>query len=559
MQQKRRENWWKQSTIYQIYPRSFQDSNGDGIGDLIGIVQRLDYLKDLGVDILWLSPIYDSPNDDNGYDISDYQRIMKEFGTMEDFERLLEEVHSRNMKLVMDMVVNHTSDEHIWFQEAKKSTLSPYRDYYIWKSGENGEPPNNWIGMFGGSTWEYDKESGQYYLHLFSKKQPDLNWDNPKVRESIYDIMNWWIDKGVDGFRMDVINFISKVPDLPNGVNGNGKPFFENGPRIHEFLQEINQNVVKETGVVMIGEMPDVTTKDAILYTKEERNELNMVFSFEHVDLGYGKYGKWSVEPWSLLQLKSIIKKWQDDLNDNGWNTLYWSNHDQPRAVSRFGNDSEEYREVSAKMLAICLHMLKGTPFIYQGEELGMTNTKFDTILEYKDIEILNAYNDYCVTGLLDEEDFMEAVYEHGRDNARVPMAWDDSENGGFTKGKPWIGTSKNYQEVNAKNNIEDPSSIYHFYKKLIKMRHQNEIMAFGSFEMILEDDENVFSYLRKHNQEKWLIVCNFKDQVVECQLPEEYHEIKLLEIIISNYGDIYIALPILKLRPYEALVLSFS
>ena len=550
-------DWWKQSVVYQIYPRSFQDSNGDGVGDIRGIIRRLDYLKDLGVDILWLSPVYESPNDDNGYDISDYYNIMKEFGTMSDFEQLINGIHERDMKLVMDLVVNHTSDEHPWFKQSRVSKTNPFRDFYIWKPGKDGGPPNNWRSMFGGSAWEFDALTGEYYLHLFSRKQPDLNWENPNVRESVYAMMKWWVDKGVDGFRMDVINFISKEPGFPDGIEGDGKPYFENGPNIHNYLKEMYAQVVEPAGLLTIGEMPDVTVMDAIRYTNPDQKELNMVFAFDHVDLGYGKFGKWSVEKWSLPQLKNILFRWQRELNDLGWNSLYWSNHDQPRAVSRYGDDREAFRELSAKMLAVCLHMLKGTPFIYQGEELGMTNTAFDTVDEYRDIEILNAYRDYCENGMIGEKDFMHAVHCHGRDNARVPMAWDDSENGGFTTGEPWIGVSKNYKDINAKVNIESETSIFSFYKKLIQLRRENKMMAYGSFEAILEDDENIFSYIRRYKSEQWLVVCNFTDREISFGLPLKYRGWNAGQVIISNY-DVFLGnLPEFKLRPYEAVVLS--
>lgn len=550
-------DWWKQSVVYQIYPRSFQDSNGDGVGDIQGVIRRLDYLKDLGVDILWLSPVYESPNDDNGYDISDYYNIMKEFGTMSDFEQLINGIHERGMKLVMDLVVNHTSDEHTWFKQSRVSKTNPFRDYYIWKPGKNGDPPNNWRSMFGGPAWEFDALTGEYYLHLFSKKQPDLNWENPDVRTSVYAMMKWWVDKGVDGFRMDVINFISKQPGFPDGIEGDGKPYFENGPNIHNYLKEMYAQVVEPAGLLTIGEMPDVTVMDAKRYTNPDQKELDMVFAFDHVDLGYGKYGKWSVEKWSLPQLKNILFRWQRGLNDHGWNSLYWSNHDQPRAVSRYGDDREAFRELSAKMLAVCLHMLKGTPFIYQGEELGMTNTAFDSVDEYRDIEILNAYRDYCENGMIGEKDFMHAVHCHGRDNARVPMAWDNSQNGGFTTGEPWIGVSKNYKYINAKVNIESETSIYSFYKKLIQLRRENKMMAYGSFEAILEEDKNIFSYIRRYKSEQWLVACNFTDREISFDLPLKYRGWNTGQVIISNY-DVFLGnLPEFKLRPYEAVVLS--
>lgn len=552
-----RENkdWWKSAVVYQIYPRSFQDSNGDGIGDLKGIIRRLDYLNTLGIDIIWLSPVYDSPNDDNGYDISDYRGIMSEFGTMEDFDLLLQEIHNRGMKLVMDMVVNHTSDEHAWFQEARKSKDNAYRDYYIWRKGKDSMPPNNWISMFGGTAWEYDEKTEEYYLHLFGKKQPDLNWENEKVRKEVCEIMNWWVKKGVDGFRMDVINFISKVPGLPESADGNGKPYYENGPRIHEYLREMNREVVENNGLVMIGEMPDVCTKDAVLYTNPARKELDMVFSFEHVEVGYGEYGKWSVSPWKLTELKGIFGKWQNELNEEGWNSLYWSNHDQPRAVSRFGDDREEYREVSAKMLAVCLHMMKGTPFIFQGEELGMTNTRFTSIQEHRDIEILTGYKEYCKTGLIPEGEFMQAAYEHGRDNARVPVAWDDTVNGGFTDQKPWVKVSDKYKTINVKKNLEAPDSVFYFYKRLIELRHSEKIIVDGDFRMLCEKDEDIFAYTRSLADKTWLIACNFSCYNRKFTIPLEHFDDP--GVIIANYTDFTVQSSVIELRPYEAVVLE--
>lgn len=468
--------WWKESVVYQIYPRSFNDSNGDGVGDIKGITQKLDHLSDLGIDVIWLSPVYKSPNDDNGYDISDYRAIMDEFGTMADFDEMLEEAHKRNIKIMMDLVVNHTSDEHAWFMESRSSKDSKYRDYYIWRPGKDGQPPNNWGSFFGGSAWEYDAETGEYYLHLFSKKQPDLNWEHPDLRSDVYDMMNFWLDKGVNGFRMDVVNFISKDQRLLDGqVNetgyGDGGPHFINGPRIHEFLHEMNQKVLAGHDTITVGEMPNVGIEEAKRYTGFEREELNMVFHFEHVDVGNGHLGKWTPQPWKLTDLKRIFTKWQEGLEENGWNSLYWSNHDQPRAISRFGNDSEEYRVISGKMLATCLHMLKGTPYIFQGEEIGMTNIKFEDINDYRDIESLNAYRDYTTGKILTPEEVMKAIHEQGRDNARTPVQWTKDKHAGFTTGEPWLAVNPNYKEINAETVIQDKDSIYHYYKQLIQLR----------------------------------------------------------------------------------------
>ncbi|RAK19150.1 oligo-1,6-glucosidase [Anoxybacillus vitaminiphilus] len=555
-----KKQWWKESVVYQIYPRSFKDSNGDGIGDIQGIISKLDYLKDLGIDVIWLSPVYKSPNDDNGYDISDYRDIMDEFGTMADWEELLAEIHKRGMKLMMDLVVNHTSDEHPWFIESRKSKDNPYRDYYIWRPGKEGKEPNNWESCFSGSAWEYDETTGEYYLHLFSKKQPDLNWENPKVRQEVYDMMKFWLDKGIDGFRMDVINFISKVPGLPDAPNPEGKKyvsgsrFFMNGPRIHEFLQEMNREVLSKYDVMTVGEMPGVTVEEAKLYTGEDRNEVNMVFQFEHVDLDSGPNGKWDLRPLKLRDLKESFTKWQKGLEGVGWNSLYLNNHDQPRMVSRFGND-QEYRVESAKMLATFLHMLQGTPYIYQGEEIGMTNVRFDSIDDYKDIETLNMYREKVMENDEDPQKVMEAIYAKGRDNARTPFQWDDSENAGFTTGTPWMKVNPNYKEINAKKAVEDPNSIYHYYRKLIQLRKQYPIVVYGSYDIILPEHEQIYAYTRTHKNEKLLVILNFSADQPIFELPKEI-TFTTKELLISNYdvnGEE--AIEIFTLKPYEARV----
>ncbi|NGM81888.1 alpha-glucosidase [Paenibacillus sp. 7124] len=557
--------WWKEAVFYQIYPRSFQDSNGDGIGDLKGITSRLDYLQQLGIDVIWLSPVYQSPNDDNGYDISDYRDIMSEFGTMADFDEMLDAAHERNIKIMMDLVVNHSSDEHAWFMESRSSKDSSYRDYYIWRPSQDGKEPNNWGSFFGGSVWEWDQESGEYYLHLFSKKQPDLNWENPTLRNEIYEMMSWWLDKGVDGFRMDVINFISKVPGLPDGevvsglTYGNGMPFFANGPRIHEYLQEMNSNVLSRYDLVTVGEMPGVDVEEAKLYTGDSRNELNMVFHFEHVNLGYGEYGRWSVGEWKLPELKTIFSKWQYGLEESGWNSLYWSNHDQPRAVSNFGNDSEEYRIISAKMLAVCLHMLKGSPYIYQGEELGMTNVRFEQIDAYRDIETVNAYRDFCDNGLIAADVMLSAIHRRSRDNARTPMQWDGTPHGGFTTGIPWIEVNPNYTNINAENVLADPDSIYYFYRKLIQVRKENEIVVYGKYDLILDEHEEIYAYTRSWNDEKWLVVCNFSEGTPLFQLPESLVSYTSATWVTGNYAESARNIVSLELQPYEALVLSLK
>lgn len=548
--------WWKESVIYQIYPRSFMDSNGDGIGDLRGITSRLDYLKELGIDVIWLSPVYQSPNDDNGYDISDYQAIMEEFGTMEDFDEMLAEAHKRGIRIVMDLVVNHTSDEHRWFVESRKKEDNPYHDYYIWREGKDGnQPPNNWGGSFGGSAWQYDEERGMYYLHLFSKKQPDLNWDNPAVRKEVFDMMTWWCEKGIDGFRMDVISMISKTKEMPDGevrdLYGDPGPYCVNGPNIHTYLREMNEKVLSKYDLITVGETPGVTPELAKLYAGEDTHELNMVFQFDHVG-GNGKYGKWTDEKVSLTFLKGILSKWQTELYGTAWNSLYWDNHDQPRAVSRFGNDSPKYREASAKMLATCLHMMQGTPYIYQGEELGMTNYPFQTPADFRDIESINAYKEWCESGLVSHELFWPCITNISRDNARTPVQWDDSENAGFTTGTPWIQVNPNYKEINAKAEVADPNSVFHYYRKLIALRKKYPVVVYGKYELLLPEDEELFVYTRTCEDEKLLVVCSFTEQERSIELPEEFIG---AECIISNMDNSYEQKEV-TLKPYEAFVL---
>ncbi|OFC74286.1 glucohydrolase [Bacillus cereus] len=554
--------WWKESVVYQIYPRSFMDSNGDGIGDLQGIISKLDYLKELGIDVIWLSPVYESPNDDNGYDISDYCKIMNEFGTMEDWDELLHEMHERNMKLMMDLVVNHTSDEHNWFIESRKSKDNKYRDYYIWRPGKEGKEPNNWGAAFSGSAWQYDEMTDEYYLHLFSKKQPDLNWDNEKVRQDVYEMMKFWLEKGIDGFRMDVINFISKEEGLPaveTEEEGyvSGHKHFMNGPNIHKYLHEMNGEVLSHYDIMTVGEMPGVTTEEAKLYTGEERKELQMVFQFEHMDLDSGEGGKWDVKPCSLLTLKENLTKWQKALEHTGWNSLYWNNHDQPRVVSRFGNDGM-YRIESAKMLATVLHMMKGTPYIYQGEEIGMTNVRFQSIDEYRDIETLNMYKEKVIDHGEDIEKVMESIYIKGRDNARTPMQWNDQNHAGFTKGEPWITVNPNYKEINVKQAIQDEGSIFYYYKKLIELRKNNEIVVYGSYDLILDNDPSIFAYVRTYGDEKLLVIANFTADESVFEMPKDisYSE---SELFIHNYDVEIGSIDNIPLRPYEAIVFKLK
>ena len=551
--------WWKESVVYQIYPRSFCDSNGDGIGDLNGITGKLDYLKELGIDVIWLSPVYKSPNDDNGYDISDYQAIMDEFGTMEDFDRMLATAHEKGINIMMDLVVNHTSDEHKWFIESRKSTDNPYRDYYIWRlAKEDGSLTNNWGSCFSGPAWEYDKTTDMYFLHLFSKKQPDLNWDNPAVRQDVFDMMNWWLKKGVDGFRMDVISLISKEPGLPDKEPGiNGYATFNvsaNGPHVHEYLQEMRQKALNNADTITVGECSGVTLEEAKKYARSDEKELNMVFQFEHMDVDSDeKAGKWTTRKMDLRDLKKILTRWQKGLQDIAWNSLYWENHDQPRSVSRFGNDSDEYREISAKMLATCIHMMQGTPYVYQGEELGMTNCPFNTLDNFRDLESINAFHELTEQGKMTKEDMMAAIGYKGRDNARTPMQWDDSAYAGFSTATPWIMVNPNYTKINAKDQINREDSVFKYYQKLIKLRHESELIVYGTYDLILDDDKDIYAYIRTLGDEKLIVYCNFSENTREVELPEEFTNGKVL---ISNYIDAKVNHKI-TLRPYEAIVIQ--
>lgn len=547
--------WWKEAVVYQIYPRSFMDSNGDGVGDLKGVTSRLDYLKELGIDVIWLSPVYKSPNYDNGYDISDYQNIMDEFGTMEDFDEMLAQAHQRGIRIVMDLVVNHSSHEHQWFVESRKSKDNPYRDYYIWREPkEDGSAPNNWGACFGGSAWAYDETTGMYYLHLFTPQQPDLNWENPKVREEIYRMMNWWCEKGIDGFRMDVICMISKMPGLPDGPQPKGAaygyPLSIHGPRVHEFLKEMNREVLAKHDLLTVGETPGVTVEEAARYANVDGSELGMVFHFEHVSAN-GKYGKWTDKPVELSFIRENLSKWQHDLYGKAWNSLYWDNHDQPRAVSRFGNDSEEYRVASAKMLGTLLHMMQGTPYIYQGQELGMTNCPFDSLGEFRDVESLNAYKDWVESGRVSREEFWPCLTFISRDNARTPMQWDDSENAGFTTGTPWLKVNPNYKTINARAALADPDSVFHYYKKLIALRKQYDVMTYGQYALLLENDPQLFVYTRTLENKRLLCVCNYSDADAAYALPDEFEGAKLL---ITNLGREQIK-GNMTLRPYECFV----
>ena len=550
------QKWWQSSVVYQIYPRSFQDSNGDGIGDIPGITKRLPYIRELGADVIWLSPVYQSPNDDNGYDISDYQAINPEFGTMEEFDEMLQTAHSLGLKIVMDLVVNHTSDEHRWFREALKGKDNPYRDYYIWRDPkEDGSAPNNWDSCFGGSAWKYDEASGQYFLHLFSEKQPDLNWDNPKVRDEVFSMMDWWLKKGIDGFRMDVISLISKPEELPDGTPGASGyasfNFVANGPHIHEYLQEMNRRVLSKYDIMTVGETSGVTVEEAKKYASLSGKELNMCFQFEHVGLDddpvRGRYGFGKL---SLPDFKANLTKWQNELEGKAWNSLYFENHDQPRSVSRWGSDSSEYRERSAKMLATCLHMMKGTPYVYQGQELGMTNCPWESLDEINDIESLGNVRQHMANGLLTEEEAVEVMRRTSRDNARTPMQWDDSDCAGFTTGKPWLKINPNYQSVNAAEELKRDDSVFHYYQKLISLRKQLDVIVNGTYELLEKDDPELFIYTRTLGTEKLLVVCNFSDRKQSFRVPEEFAG---GEILISNSGRKSAANP--EVEPYESFV----
>jgi oligo-1,6-glucosidase len=565
--------WWQSAVVYQIYPRSFSDASGDGIGDLPGIIARLDYLQRLGVDVLWLSPMFPSPQDDAGYDISDYTDVDPVFGSLADFDRLLAEVHQRGMKLVLDLVVNHTSDEHPWFQQSRRGREDPKRDWYWWRgprpgmaAGAPGAEPTNWGSAFSGSAWQFDEASGEYYLHLFSRKQPDLNWENPEVRAAVYAMMRWWLDRGVDGFRMDVINMISKDPALPDGPTrpggyGDGSAYYICGPRIHEFLQEMNREVFagRDAQLLTVGEMPGVTVDEARLFTDPARHEVDMVFQFEHVQLDHG-IDKFHPTGFKLLDLKASLGRWQAGLADVGWNSLYWNNHDQPRVVSRFGDDSEQYRVLSAKMLATVLHLHRGTPYVYQGEELGMTNAVFSAISDFRDIESLNYYAAAMAGNRPDDSEVLAALRPMSRDNARTPMQWTAGSNAGFSSGEPWIGVNPNYRQINADAELADPDSVYHHYRKLIALRHDHPIVARGDFSMLLPQDEKVYAFTRRLDSETWLVLGNFTGTDAEAAVPDAAGW-AAAPLLLGNYPDAppdstaQPAVTALLLRPWECRV----
>ena len=549
--------WWKESVVYQIYPRSFCDSNGDGIGDLKGIQSKLDYLKELGINVIWMSPVYKSPNDDNGYDISDYQDIMTEFGTMEDFDELLAAAHERGIRIVMDLVVNHTSDEHPWFIESRSSKENPKRDYYIWRDAVDGHEPNNWGSAFSGSAWEWDEKTQMYYLHCFSKKQPDLNWENPKVRDDVFAMMDWWCRKGIDGFRMDVISMISKkdgLPDVPTdgGLYGNCMYGTCNGPHVHEYLQEMNQRVLSKYDLMTVGECAGVTIEEAKKYANAEGTELNMVFQFEHTSLDSGTMDKWCKKPIPLQELKANLSKWENELEGKAWNSLYFCNHDQPRIVSRLGDDSP----LSAKCIATVLHMMQGTPYVYQGEELGMTNCPFGSIENYRDLESINAYHELTKAGLRQPEELLECIAYKSRDNARTPMQWNSSKNGGFTEGTPWIMVNPNYKEINAEQEMADPDSVFHYYQHLIALRRSSswsDIIVYGHYELLAPENPQVFAYTREYEGRKLLVICNLSSEKVSFEIPDSVSWTQA-DRLIGNYEHQELARKT-ELRPWEAEV----
>lgn len=553
--------WWQKAVVYQIYPRSFQDSDGDGIGDLNGIKQHLDYLQELGVDVIWLNPIYASPNIDNGYDIADYLAINPEFGDMALFESLLTEAHDRGIKIVMDLVVNHSSDQHAWFVESRTNKTNPKRDYYIWRDPVDGHAPNNWGSFFSGPVWTLDEATGQYYLHLFVPGQPDLNWQNPNVRNAIYTMMNWWVDKGIDGFRMDVISLISKPTGLPDGpvpiggTYGNANQAVANGPHVHQYLREMRTRVLNNADLMTVGETAGVDIANAKKYAADDGSELNMIFQFEHMALDDNPnpaLGKWNDQKVDLVKLKANLSKWQTQLAGQAWNSLYWNNHDQPRAVSRYGDDSEEFRVVSAKMLATLLHGMQGTPYIYQGEEIGMTNAYNLERADFNDIEIKNAYKYLVETDhLVDASTFLKYVRAKGRDNARTPMQWNANDQAGFTTGTPWLKLNANYLDINVEMALADPDSIFYHYQKLIQLRHDLPIITTGEYLLLDPEDAQVYAYKRLEATEELLVICNFTNegQIRLYPMPDE------AELLISNYLDDQHEL----LRPFEAKIYRYA
>ncbi|SDI72987.1 trehalose-6-phosphate hydrolase [Natribacillus halophilus] len=541
------EEWWRRSAVYQIYPKSFNDTTGNGIGDLQGIIEKLDYLKGLGVDVIWLTPIYTSPQNDHGYDIADYYSIHSDYGTMEDFEHLLSETHRRGMKLIMDLVVNHTSTAHAWFQDAQTSKDTRYRDFYIWK-----DTPNNWQSKFGGNAWEYNEASGDYYLHLFDVTQADLNWENKELRNHVYEMMRFWFNKGIDGFRLDVINLISKDQRFPNDDTGDGRKFYTDGPRVHEYLHEMNREVLSHYDSMTVGEMSSTSIDHCIKYSNPDRQELSMTFNFHHLKVDYPDGEKWALADFDFQSLKNILSEWQIRMYEGGgWNALFWCNHDQPRIVSRFG-DEYEFHNKSAKMLATTIHLMQGTPYIYQGEEFGMTNPKFAAINQYRDVESHNMYEQLLNDGLA-EKTVMAILKEKSRDNARTPVQWDDSPNAGFTTGTPWIDVNADYKEVNAEQAIEDHNSIFHHYKALIQLRKDYDIITYGDYQLLAPEDEQIFAYRRTWKKDTLLVINNFFDTETTFACPVDLLE-KNASLLLTNDHHRQLQ-STMKLAPYESLV----
>ncbi|MDX5475770.1 MAG: alpha,alpha-phosphotrehalase [Bacillaceae bacterium] len=552
--------WWKKSVVYQIYPKSFNDTTGNGVGDIQGVIEKLDYLKELGVDVIWLTPIYKSPQRDNGYDISDYFSIHKEYGTMDDFDQLLQEAHNRDIKIIMDIVVNHTSTEHEWFQQAKESKENPFRDYYIWKdSKSDGSEPTNWESKFGGNAWKYDEKTGQWYLHLFDVTQADLNWENEELRKKLYEMMTFWFEKGVDGFRLDVINLISKDQNFPDDDGtvppGDGRKFYTDGPRVHEFMQEMNKKVFSKYDSMTVGEMSSTTIDHCIKYTRPDRNELSMTFNFHHLKVDYPGGDKWTVADFDFQQLKDILSTWQEEMyKGDGWNALFWCNHDQPRVVSRYGDD-KKYHNESAKMLATSMHLMRGTPYIYQGEEFGMTNPGFVKLSDYRDVESLNIFKLKTEAGM-NEEEVLEILRHKSRDNSRTPVQWNTDKHAGFTTSEPWIPVATNYKTINAEEALKDQDSIFYHYKELIRLRKEYDIITTGDYEIILKEHPEIFAYIRNDNDEKLLVINNYYGKDAQFTLPENIEiEGYKVKILISNYKDSTDNISTITLRPYESVV----
>ncbi|PWH11195.1 glucohydrolase [Bacteroidetes bacterium SCGC AAA795-G10] len=530
-----KKTWWKEGIVYQIYPRSFKDSSGNGIGDIYGIIEKLDYIKSLGINMIWICPMYSSPNEDNGYDISDYRKISEEFGGNKAFDILLKEMHKRDLKLIMDLVSNHSSDEHKWFEESKKGEDNPYHDYYFWKKGKSNKPPNNWLSVFSGSAWQWDSNLNKYYLHLFTKKQPDLNWENPRVRDEIYDVLNFWLSKGVDGFRMDVISFVSKRLDFPSAKKGTSLPqmmgnIYANGPRIHEFLKEMNKKVLSKYDVVTVGEGPGVNLKTGLKYVDENEQELNMVFHFDHLQIDYGPEGKFDPLPIDFIKFKKVFSDWDLYLKNKGWNSIFLGNHDFSRIVSRFGND-QKHRNESAKLLATLLMTLRGTPYVYQGDEIGMTNVKYPSIDYYDDVETRNAWKE-AEEQNKDMDIFLKAVHKQSRDNARTPLQWDNSRNAGFSSSKPWLDVNKNYNTINVELQQDNPDSILNYYREIIRIRKNNSTLIYGDFLDLEPNNEKLFIYKRWDKQKTFIIVLNFSDDKILCDL----NDLSSMILVIGNY-----------------------